>query len=100
LHASWTEWKNLFSLEVALSGCKIELSGLGGSYGPETLTIHEMTEDLGPPPARAWTWPPGDASWHLEVADLVAQLDGQEHHGATLDDAIAVMSIIDEAYRS
>jgi predicted dehydrogenase len=99
LHASWTEWKNLFSLEVALSHCKIELAGLGGSYGPESLTLYEMTEDMGPPPARAWSWP-SDESWRLEVADVIAHIDGREHLGATLDDAVAVMSIIEEAYQT
>jgi predicted dehydrogenase len=100
LHASWTEWKNLFSLEIALSRSKLELSGLGGSYGTETLTVHEMTEEMGPPPARTWSWPGRDDSWRLEVADVVDHLNGAEPLGATLDDAIAVMRIINEAYQA
>jgi predicted dehydrogenase len=99
LHASWTEWKNLFSFELALSHCKIEMSGLGGSYGAESLTVHEMTEEMGPPPARTWTWPGRDDSWRLEVADVIDHLEGRDHVGATLEDAIAVMSVIEEAYR-
>ena len=39
LHASWTEWKNLFSFEVMLERAKLEVTGLGGSYGPERLTV-------------------------------------------------------------
>jgi predicted dehydrogenase len=100
LHASWTEWKNLFSLEVALSRCKLELSGLGGSYGTETLTVHEMTEEMGPPPARTWSWPGRDDSWRLEVLDVIEHIKGGDHIGATLEDAIAVMTVIDEAYRT
>ena len=53
LHASWTEWKNLFSLEVVLERAKIEVSGLGGSYGPETLTLYEMLPEMGPPREEA-----------------------------------------------
>ena len=33
LHASWSEWKNLFSLEIYGRSGKLEVSGLGGSYG-------------------------------------------------------------------
>ncbi|MEZ5266697.1 MAG: Gfo/Idh/MocA family oxidoreductase, partial [Acidimicrobiales bacterium] len=39
LHASWTEWKNLFSFEVAWQTAKFEVIGLGGSYGVERLTF-------------------------------------------------------------
>jgi predicted dehydrogenase len=100
LHASWTEWKNLFSLELALSRCKLELAGLGGSYGTETLTVHEMTEEMGPPPARTWSWPGRDDSWRLEVLDVIQHIKGGDYIGATLEDAIAVMTVIDEAYRT
>jgi hypothetical protein len=31
LHASCTEWKNLFSLEIYGVNGKLEISGLGGS---------------------------------------------------------------------
>jgi len=33
LHASWTEWKNLFAMEIALRDARIDIVGLGGSYG-------------------------------------------------------------------
>src|SRR5258707_876323 len=37
LHASWTEWKNLFSFEIFGRDGKLEVTGLGGSYGTERL---------------------------------------------------------------
>ena len=39
LHCSCTEWKNKFSFEIFLEYGKLEISGLGGSYGIETLTF-------------------------------------------------------------
>ena len=42
LHASWTEWKNQFSLEIMGRTGKLAIDGLGGSYGPERLTYHRM----------------------------------------------------------
>src|SRR5205823_5892688 len=35
LHVSCTEWKNLFSLEIYGRGGKLQIDGLGGSYGVE-----------------------------------------------------------------
>ena len=98
LHASWSEWKNLFSYEITLRDAKIEISGLGGSYGPEKLTVFEMGEALGPPDITSWEWPPNDNSWALEIEDVLAEIDGRPHVGARIDDAVATFRIIDEAY--
>jgi predicted dehydrogenase len=100
LHASWTEWKNIFSFEVMLEHAKLEVAGLGGSYGPERLTLHEMQPEMGPPPSTTWEYPPSDASWRRELADVVAAIEGGAGVGATIDDAVATLSIIEEAYRS
>src|SRR5712692_4463444 len=37
LHASWTQWKNLFSFEVFGDKGYLIVEGLGGSYGPQSL---------------------------------------------------------------
>ena len=57
LHASWTEWKNLFSFEICGRDGKLEISGLGGSYGTERLTFYKMSPDMGPPETTAWEFP-------------------------------------------
>lgn len=100
LHASWTEWKNIFSFEVMLERAKIEVTGLGGSYGPERVTLFEMQPSMGPPPSTTWEYPPTDVSWHDELLDVVAAIDGGTTTGASIDDAIATLSLIEEAYRS
>lgn len=98
LHASWTEWKNLFSLEIACRSAKIEITGLGGSYGPERLTLYRMSEAMGPPEITTWEWPPGDDSWRLELVDVAEALAGRPAVGADLDDCLATLSIVEEAY--
>jgi predicted dehydrogenase len=84
LHASWTEWKNLFSMEIALERARLDLEGLGGSYGTERLTLHAMRPEMGPPETTTREWDAPDESWRLEVEDF---------------DAAAVLQVIDEAYR-
>lgn len=99
LHASWTEWKNLFSFEVSFRRAKLELHGLGGSYGPERLTLHLMGPDMGPPETMCWEWPQPDRSWALEIRDVLESIAGRQAAGAGLDDCIAAFRIVDEAYR-
>jgi predicted dehydrogenase len=99
LHASWTEWKNLFSFELMLERAKVEITGLGGSYGVETLTIYEMLPEMGPPRVRTQDWPQEDRSWAEELADVVGAIDGQPGHGSDIGDAVAALSIVDAAYR-
>jgi len=66
LHVSWTEWKNLFSLEICCLTAKIQVDGLAGSYGPQRLRIHLMGPDLGPPALEEVRYPHADASWRAE----------------------------------
>src|SRR5262249_11989167 len=49
LHTSWTEWKNLFSSEIFGRHGKLEVTGLGGSYGTERLAYYRMLREMGPP---------------------------------------------------
>ncbi len=98
LHASWTEWRNLFSFEVALERAKIELTGLGGSYGTERCTLHVMLPELGPPLTTTWEWPRPDDSWERETADAMRFFADEPANGASLDDGLAVLRIVDAAY--
>lgn len=67
LHVSCSEWKNLFSMEIYGREGKLQIEGLGGSYGVERLTYHKMLPEMGPPETMSWEYPRGDNSWKLEV---------------------------------
>ena len=60
LHASCTEWKNLFSLEIYGRDGKLAIDGLGGSYGVERLAFYRMLPEMGPPETTIWEYPRGD----------------------------------------
>ena len=66
LHASWTEWKNIFSFEIYGRTGKLEITGLGGSYGVERLVFYQMTPEMGPPVTTSgnirWRMIPGKRS--------------------------------------
>ena len=98
LHASWTEWKNLFSFEVFGRKGKLQVDGLGGSYGVERLTHYRMRPEMGPPEATDWEYPGDDASWADEYAAFLAATTGRPTANATLDDAAAALALVREAY--
>jgi predicted dehydrogenase len=99
LHASCTEWRNLFSFEIFGRDGKLQIDGLGGSYGLERLTHYRMLPEMGPPETTIWEYPREDRSWEREVEHFVASIDGRSSSCAALPDAIAALSIVEEIYR-
>jgi predicted dehydrogenase len=73
-HVSWTEWKNMFSLEIYCERAKLAVSGLTRSYGPQELWIYTMRPELGPPDVEHVRYPDRDVSWEREWRHFSAAL--------------------------
>jgi predicted dehydrogenase len=100
LHASLTQWKNLFSFEVFGDLGSLCVDGLGRSYGPETLTLYHRAATGGPPTVDLVTYGGEDDSWRMEWVDfLKAVLDGHAV-GGTAEDGLVAMRMLDALYRS
>jgi len=99
LHASCTEWKNLFSLELYGRTAKIAIDGLGGSYGPEKLTLYQMRPEMGPPEITLFEFPGGDESWALELRAFADDIRLARPPAPGLDEGIRTLEIIEEIYR-
>ena len=98
LHASWTEWKNLFSFEIFGRQGKLDISGLGGSYGTERLAYYRMLPEMGPPETTLWEYPMVDASWEVEFAEFVADIRLGRQPASGLRDARAALQIVERIY--
>lgn len=98
LHASCSEWKNTFSFEVYGRSGKIDISGLGGSYGTERITFYRMLPEMGPPETTAWEFPMADDSWRVEFEEFLDDIRLDRAPRAGLDDAIASLQIIEKIY--
>ena len=98
LHASCTEWKNLFSFEIYGKNAKLAIDGLGGSYGVERLAFYKMLPQMGPPETMIWEYPFEDRSWHLEWQDLLACIQNKSRPCGDLEDALAALRIIGRLY--
>ena len=98
LHASCTEWKNLFSFEIFGREGKLQIDGLGGSYGAERLTYHRMLPEMGPPETTAWDYPAEDSSWRDEYRHLVSCIRAGRPPSGGLEDALAALEVIGRVY--
>jgi predicted dehydrogenase len=87
LHVSWTEWKNLFSLEVYCRTAKFHVEGLVKSYGPQSLKVFRMKPELGPPDVEELSWPNEDVSW----------LEEWRHFRAAIADGTPVLGGLEDA---
>ncbi len=74
LHASWTQWKNLFSFEAFGEQGYLIVEGLGGSYGREQLVIGLRPAKFGPPAEERIEFAEEDFSWALEWEEFVSAI--------------------------
>lgn len=98
LHASCTEWKNLFCFEIFGRDGKLQIDGLGGSYGVERLSYYKMLPQMGPPETTIWEFPGADTSWNDEFANLAMCIAERREPEGTLADALAALVIIGRLY--
>lgn len=99
LHASCTEWKNLFSMEIYGKVGKLDINGLGGSYGTEQLTYYKMLPEMGPPETTSWQYPMGDNSWLVEMNEFYKDIRLKRTPAAGLVDAYEALKVIEKIYK-
>jgi predicted dehydrogenase len=100
LHASWTQWKNLFRFEVFGREGFIMTEGLGGSYGPERLILGHRRPAGGPPATEEVTFDgqrangggTGDVGhvWASEWAAFVNAVAARDSLAQTAEDPSSV----------
>ena len=98
LHASCTEWKNLFSFEIYGRAGKLHIEGLGGSYGVERLAFYRMLPEMGPPETTIWEYPRGDDSWRLETQAFMRDIELSRVPQPGLREARAALEVVAAIY--
>jgi predicted dehydrogenase len=98
IHASCTEWKNLFSMEIYGRDGKLAIDGLGGSYGVERLAFYKMLPQMGPPETSIWEYPGEDRSWHREWEDFAGAIRDRRQPLGNIEDALQALVIIKKLY--
>jgi len=99
LTASCTQWKNLFSFEIHCKTGLIDINGLSGSYGKETLTFHKMKPEMGIPDTQVFTWDEDD-SWKKEWVEFSSAVKENREVMSSLEDAYNNIKIVFDLYKS
>ena len=98
LHASCTEWKNIFSMEIYGRTGKLVIDGLGGSYGVEKLTYYKMLPEMGPPETVSYEYPMADNSWEIEFKEFLKDIQSNRASAPGIKDAYEALKVVNTLY--
>ncbi|HMP88828.1 MAG TPA: Gfo/Idh/MocA family oxidoreductase [Kiritimatiellia bacterium] len=99
LHTTLVQWKNLFSFEVFGEDGYVQIEGLGGGYGTETLSVGRR-DFTAPFQDHVIHYRGGDRSWHDEWREFTSAIkERREPIGNGLD-GLAAMKLGLAAYES
>lgn len=108
LHSSAIQWKHKFDMDITCTNGYIALNGLltsTRSYGEERITyykkdLEQKSGKLGNPTEYTMCFDE-DNSWDFEIAEFYDAMDGRRTiENGTIDDAVAVMELINKVYRN
>ena len=97
VHASLTQWINLFELEVYGEKGSLRVEGLGGGYGVERLIFSQHDPD-GPFGYHTTEYRGGDVSWKNEWAEFVRAVEGRVEPMGNGVDGLRAMEVVTAAY--
>ena len=100
VHVSWTQWKNRFSFEIFGRDGFLRMEGLGGYYGPSTLTLARRRPESGPPEMEVFEFNEQFNTLELEWYDFVESVRKGEQDVEKAQDGLKTMRTIDALYRS
>jgi predicted dehydrogenase len=114
LHASWTQWKNLFSFEIYGEDGSLQINGLSGHYGIQRLQIARRRPEGGAPEVQETDFPAverqnaQDSVWTAEWAAFISSvLDNNDAGNGKLAapsasgvDAWETLKIVEAAYEA
>jgi predicted dehydrogenase len=100
IHVSWTQWVNLFELEIFGREGYLRLEGRDGHYGPQRLTWGKRQPDHSRPAEERLEFAAADDSWQREWLEFERAIaEGSEPTGSA-QDGLRAQQLIDAAYQS
>ena len=98
LHTSWTQWRNRFSFEVHGRDGYVRVDGLGGSYGPESLTVGRRHAQSGPPTEEVRVFDNEDHSLDDDWIDFLDAIEFGQRPAVAGEDGLEVMRLVRAIY--
>ena len=82
-----------------LKTAKIQIDGLGRSYGKEKLILYKMKPEMGPPDMEEFFFPEEDLSWKKENDVFFEKIKNRDYSPTSLNDAMHVLKTIEKIYK-
>ncbi len=100
-HLSTTccEWNNIFSLEIMLQKAKIQVDGLGGSYGREKLILYKRRPEMGPSDVEEILFDEKDESFEIENNLFFERIKEKKYSDEGIQDALYVLETVEKLYK-
>lgn len=98
LSATCIDWKNIFSFEIMLQKAKLQMDGLGRSYGTEKLTLYKKNPVAGPPDVKEIVFEEDDNSWNRENKIFFNRIRSGDNSEKALIDACYVLKTVEKIY--
>jgi predicted dehydrogenase len=99
IHVSWTQWVNIFELELFGRDGYVRLEGRDGHYGPQRLIWGKRKPDHGRPEQEVFDFP-ADDSWELEWREFLDAIEEAREPAGSAGDGLRAQQLVEAAYRS
>lgn len=100
IHVSWTQWVNVFSLELFGRDGYLHLTGRDGHYGPQRLVWGKRQADHSRPCEEVFEFPSVDDSWEREWKDFLGALKSNHPMMGGAADSLRALQLVEAAYQS
>ncbi len=99
LSVTCCEWNNIFSFEIMLQKAKIQIDGLGRSYGREKLILYKKKSEMGPSDIEEFVFEERDISWENENRIFFEHIKEKRYSDKSIKDALYVLDTVEKLYR-
>lgn len=100
IHVSWTQWVNVFELEIFGRDGYLSLTGRDRHYGPQRLIWGKRQPTHARPEEEVFDFAPPDDSWAREWEEFVSAIRESRTPIGSADDGLRALRIIEAAYQS
>jgi predicted dehydrogenase len=100
LHASWTNWKNVFSFEVFGEKGFLSVNGLGGNYGPERLCLGTRHTVGAKPKERWFDYEGPDQSLEEEWKDFLSCIATGRRPPSDGEESMRTLQLVEAIYQA
>jgi predicted dehydrogenase len=100
IHVSWTQWVNIFELEVFGRDGYLRLEGRDSHYGPQRLIFGKRKPDHSRPVEELFEFVAPDDSWTREWLEFLAAIDEAKEPTGSASDGLRAQQLVEAAYQS